>query len=92
MGKIKEATDLLGKIDVSSLTPEQTETIVLVKKSLDDAQQEEDMLIKKHSDLQEQYKKAIFNQEFKDVKDPVQKPLTDEEVWDKAVQNSMNKK
>ena len=90
--KIKEATDLLGKLDVTKLTPEQTETIVLVKQSLDLAQKEEDDLVQKHSDLQEQYKKAIFNQEFKGGKEDIQKPLTDDEIWNQSVTDSMANK
>lgn len=89
MGKIKETIELIQKLDVSKFTQEQTEALVKIKQNLDLAQKEEDDIVAKHATLQEQYKKAIFSQEFKGNTDPIQRPLSDEEMWDDAVQKGM---
>ena len=89
MEKIKETIEMISQLDISKFTKEQTEALVRIKQNLDLAQKEEDDMVQEHASLKEQYKKAIFSQEFKGNTDPIQKPLSDDELWDASVQKGL---
>ena len=92
MNKIKDLINELNSIDISKMSVEQAEQMAKLKLRAEEVETEEEEMTKKHAELQDKYKSAIFGGVSKEARDPVQKELSDEEIFKNAVDNVLNNK
>ena len=92
MKKLQELIANIKDFNLEGLSVEQTEKLAHIKGLADEAVSEETALAEQHQELQNKYKEAIFGRAGTTAPDDVSKELTEDEAFNKAINDVMNKK